>query len=679
MKRAAGLAAALDRHLRDTSVRVDEGLAVKRTAFVTQGAVALLAACTVIYSLITAWWSMLVLSGAGLFGTVAAGAQLLATRRLLPSSVAVWLLLLGTLMLCGDYISFGTMDIWTLEVLVMDGLIAFTAPPWSAKAMITLVTVYLVCRSMLDDHGFWVEIGDAQEYTDLRCPAKAFHLAVMVTFYRVGAFVCDFIITRTFAAAVRSQYEVMKVSQEVTETLAALLSRYEVELAQAAVEDERSESLPPALRESFRQLVANLTSYKPFLPQSCLPREREMEEEGGSYILSPGTSATPRPNLDADLLRQHTLSSSESHRISGVPEDVSPANSPRAAGVQHAVTPLSPLRSSSMRAVLSAVQRSRVSCLCTNHRGFLSQIEGQELESVTEWVGGEVGYFTSCTNALRGVVDRLCGDHFLSSFNAARRCATHRVSAARCADAYSQKDPGSCVIKRVSDRRESTLHAEVTTAVCTGTCICGDFGNSTIVRFMIIGQVPNHLSFIERLAANWKVRVLVDSCTHGDLADTWRCRLRCSALWIKQGVSRSLLWELDGERLGQCGERDSPQEWMYELAEAGPDPWQQHARAMRLWLERDFAGAAEAASAPAEPEGAPQLPELQEALKQLAAAAAAEEEPPVVPFYEPGNAAVTLADREGMAVVHCTLELAVPGDTLGVHSGQSAQRVPSTP
>eukprot|EP01062_Namystynia_karyoxenos_P011231 TRINITY_DN14011_c0_g5_i1.p2 TRINITY_DN14011_c0_g5~~TRINITY_DN14011_c0_g5_i1.p2 ORF type:complete len:414 (+),score=76.98 TRINITY_DN14011_c0_g5_i1:890-2131(+) len=266
--------------------------------------------------------------------------------------------------------------------------------------------------------------------------------------------------------------------------------------------------------------------------------------------------------------------------------------------------------------VLGAVQAVprtlNVTIICVNRCGFLQWIASQGVEAAQGLLQAELDRFAKLAAELRGIVDTLCGDHFRASFNAARPCATRGPSAAKCASAFARREESG-----------ETL----TSAVCSGQFVCGDFGSTAIVRFMLIGRQYSFLTALERMAASWRISVLADGLTHSDLSDTWRSRMLCAALYRKQGQEKqSMLHEIIGERGNDSGQAD---EWMYELEALGKDPWDVYNTVMRLWLGGAAAEAKARAAAAAE-----DSPSIADALRKLMSDIDAGRPPPRRTLYE---------------------------------------------
>eukprot|EP01062_Namystynia_karyoxenos_P001666 TRINITY_DN1056_c0_g2_i2.p1 TRINITY_DN1056_c0_g2~~TRINITY_DN1056_c0_g2_i2.p1 ORF type:complete len:702 (+),score=153.09 TRINITY_DN1056_c0_g2_i2:85-2106(+) len=632
----------LDRLLCDPSLgpEHDEELATKKSAFKMALFTALIGGCNAL--LITARLSSYGSGGVPVLGcavlltacTLAAAARMAATRGLSPTLVEQWVVPIAVLVLCMEYLTLGVTGMWTLEVLAMDAMLSFGAPPstweWNlrvtsiraSQVVLVLTCAYLLVSTLQDvaDFGFWAPVEGDSPYKEFKCPRISTSLAGATVIMKTAVFVLDFFVTRGFVAANRAQCTAMKESQRVTEVLTELLSAYQVGKAQEVV-DESSQALPPELRSSFLALIANLTTYKPFLPQSCLPDEGPAgsAEHLASSVSdsrarghSPGSAAYPAHGsriMDASSSPGRVRASGSRENSSHLSDSELSGSLLSDGGIQKG-------------AIQAVPARVRVTCISTNMCGFLSWLHLQGVQAAEELLRSEIELFADAATQFRGVVDALSGDHFRASFNSARFCASHRQQAVRSAFAFN---------RRLGGGGDTAANLKRTSAVCSGAAVCGDFGGATIVRYMIVGGVFNLLGVLERAAATWGIGVLVDPNVGADINDTWRLRLLGCATFPKQGERREFnLWETDGERAsGAAG----AEEWMYELADMA-DPWQTYNVAVRRWLVGDVDGAQAAAAAAADADRADDA--VRAALGQLIADLASAEAPPRFELTEGG-------------------------------------------
>ncbi|KAJ9471702.1 hypothetical protein DIPPA_51440, partial [Diplonema papillatum] len=78
----------------------------------------------------------------------------------------------------------------------------------------------------------------------------------------------DFYFKRRFSKSMFAANESLEASIAVTQSTARALADFDLETASSHLDS--STDLPDALREAFVQLLTNLTSYKPYLPEAIL-------------------------------------------------------------------------------------------------------------------------------------------------------------------------------------------------------------------------------------------------------------------------------------------------------------------------------------------------------------------------------------------------------------------------
>eukprot|EP01062_Namystynia_karyoxenos_P049666 TRINITY_DN3810_c1_g1_i1.p1 TRINITY_DN3810_c1_g1~~TRINITY_DN3810_c1_g1_i1.p1 ORF type:complete len:776 (+),score=162.12 TRINITY_DN3810_c1_g1_i1:92-2329(+) len=523
----------------------------------------------------------------------------------------------------------GNARIWQFVVLAMDmQLVAGTSNRAQMLTMgatcIWLVTdsVELAYRLGMYDIEGWSRPPEEmfRERTECARPPCATGLgngALVASIY-LFSLIVDFVATRRFSTGQRIERDRVLASIDIASQVAASLVRFDLDEAAAAL-DQAGGTLPGALQRSFRDLLSNLASYRPYLPQSCLVEGDEDPQEGNEEsscgetpVGSPanerptrpwsGSSRHQRPS-SGSAMSGSTAPSTSTGRFSPPPDDI----------------PLSPLGRSAGRARKSIagvgrrahqVLPKRASLLVCNRRGFLggygaARPVGQvTIPQLQGFISSEVESFVAATQSLKGVVDLLSADHMFASFSAALHVSSHRVDATRCgavltglaaAEAPRQKvaaqpaSPRHALRQslRVRDARLSCIPLESaepavgmrTVAVCSGLAVCGDFGSASAQRFMVIGGLSSALGMMDRLAARWEVPLLTDGLVQDDIQDFWFTRLRKLVVYPKRGNPAPLkLWEVVGER--QVGSDD---EWMYALEAAAANPWDQYNAVVHKW------------------------------------------------------------------------------------------------
>eukprot|EP00665_Eupelagonemidae_sp_cell47_P017715 gene17715-biopygen11956 len=106
-------------------------------------------------------------------------------------------------------------------------------------------------------------------------------------------FVVDYVLTRGFATRMRDREAALEASIDAAEDVGIALAAYDTDAARALVDGGEGEALPPRLRRALRELVDNLQSYRPFLPQSVLKRGGGLADGGG--VGQNSTAAVPPP------------------------------------------------------------------------------------------------------------------------------------------------------------------------------------------------------------------------------------------------------------------------------------------------------------------------------------------------------------------------------------------------
>eukprot|EP00756_Hemistasia_phaeocysticola_P004434 Hpha_TRINITY_DN12804_c0_g1::TRINITY_DN12804_c0_g1_i1::g.24148::m.24148 len=445
-------------------------------------------------------------------------------------------------------------------------------------------------------------------------------------------FMVDFFLTRMFASGLRTQLKRMNASVGIAAIIAGKLAQYDVEGAEAALsETTHAEDLdlPKEMAESFRQLLYNLKSYRPYLPQSCLlPMESSSEESpplensgreplampprvilrsfsqiGG--IPAPG-SAQSFQSFGSPRLGAHPSSPGPSRADSG-PSPRSFASPPQLFTVlavsSDPDTPLStPPRSlpkqrsgsdgdpelgglgvvgslstapqtqelhshwghqslSRSRSLKFKPKKSRVSLACANRIGYLVASGGFESPAHQDWMANDVEQWCHVVLPAKGVVDLISGDKRYASFNARHTCSGH--SRAAISVLWGRGDSGD-------DWGERGARTRWTGAVVTGSAVGGDFGSSTMLRFMVLGPVASSLHPLERLAAKWRIHVLIDEEAQGSAFDTWEGLLLGAVMYEKRTPKAIYIYTVTAPRrpMGAIdAEEGGYHEWMYSLAE----------------------------------------------------------------------------------------------------------------
>eukprot|EP00660_Eupelagonema_oceanica_P012164 gene12164-24774_t len=265
----------------------------------------------------------------------------------------------------------------------------------------------------------------------------------------------------------REQMRVVRDSVAVSEQIAVLLSKYDVDDAAALVDGTGAAELPPAMRDAYRTLIGNLRGYKAYLPMSVMFGVRGDGSGAGSassatslaHSLVDGRDparGADSPRAADPPARAHRNNASSTNTYSNNSSRGSSSRSASASWSSHqsSLMPPSPrplARQSSFpfdrqcsllvdqqsSLLLDAPQNKVVTLMLQNRLDFLPAA-AQQPEEVPTWLSVQVEEFVAEVKHESGCVDHVSSDRFFASFGAARRCDGHCVAALRCAARSAQ-------------------------------------------------------------------------------------------------------------------------------------------------------------------------------------------------------------------------------------------------
>eukprot|EP01062_Namystynia_karyoxenos_P039384 TRINITY_DN2863_c0_g2_i1.p1 TRINITY_DN2863_c0_g2~~TRINITY_DN2863_c0_g2_i1.p1 ORF type:complete len:957 (+),score=235.27 TRINITY_DN2863_c0_g2_i1:83-2872(+) len=224
-------------------------------------------------------WRVGAIIGVCSFGV---GFVLTLATRIPPVHIAVAMLHCGTLaILCMDAANAAKLDMrmWTLVVLVVDLMLVLAVPGWTHITVICSMLVYLAVERVEASARFgFYEFVNLREITPADvsvcacaappCSYTASSSALTYIGY-IFVFLTDFALTRGFAVGLRRQMALVDASVHIAEQVAVQLAAYRVNEAERIVAAD-GVALPPALCRALELLLANLKSYRPYLPDSLL-------------------------------------------------------------------------------------------------------------------------------------------------------------------------------------------------------------------------------------------------------------------------------------------------------------------------------------------------------------------------------------------------------------------------
>eukprot|EP01065_Artemidia_motanka_P052396 TRINITY_DN9454_c1_g1_i1.p1 TRINITY_DN9454_c1_g1~~TRINITY_DN9454_c1_g1_i1.p1 ORF type:complete len:654 (+),score=152.01 TRINITY_DN9454_c1_g1_i1:47-1963(+) len=460
-----------------------------------------------------------------------------------------------------------------LIVLIADCLLLCDCSDRSSRTVVAAGAIWTAVRGVLVVEGFH---GDDCYSVPTRGSMKYIMSLAAEIAATVFVLVMDFKITRGFARSMRSQKALVEASVEVSEVAAVMLSRYDTEATRRLLEGSDAAGLPEGLRAALLQLAANLSQYRPYLPQSCLPDDGGVRRDTSDRRSSEKSGGSWRSG------RSHKTETGDG------PPAVSPRSQERGSGESssegtrnhsnhssHSLKQECAAKGASV-SLHAAAKHRNVSLVAVNSSSFMDVVSSGSTTDVTEHLAVGVDTFVCEVAACRGVVDLASGDHLFASFNASRICTTHKVSAARVAWAMTAPAGGAAPAELPVYRRTKR-----TACAGAGSALCGDFGTAELRRFMILGPVMSTSLCLERVAAQLGT-VLVDEAVGGDADATsaYFMVLVERLQYAKRGARPFLVWQLAGQRQA----RSEPHEWMYELEQQEVNPHDQWNARLKEWL-----------------------------------------------------------------------------------------------
>eukprot|EP01062_Namystynia_karyoxenos_P071183 TRINITY_DN665_c3_g2_i3.p1 TRINITY_DN665_c3_g2~~TRINITY_DN665_c3_g2_i3.p1 ORF type:complete len:761 (+),score=166.51 TRINITY_DN665_c3_g2_i3:104-2284(+) len=511
-----------------------------------------------------------------------------------------------TLELIGALCTGGSLRIWPMVILVMDMFLAVAMPKRYQMFVIHITGLWLIIDVV--EREFRLGVYDIPSMTDTirfwelcNCSTPPCGLGHLM-FVPVG--ICgvlfmlyaDYFATRSFAEGLQSEKCRAEASVLVADQVSAALAHFDLGTAASAL-DQAGNALPPKLLTSFQQLLANLASYRPYLPQSCFAAalagsegtDDGTEEDGRTSLGGLGHSIVCADSVES----ADSVSSSSAARTAS---DMSGRGLPAKMCVAQA---------SGVRARPALLRRATL--LLRNSCDFLQYTAQADGQAVSDALAAAVEGFIAVVGSRGGVPDLLSGDHLSATFGAVKAQGTHRLSATgaavqlaapvatgtaaqsgaqSAAQSYLTLVPEAQQVHSFSgegrswqSRRCSEARGPVTVAVCSGKALCGDFGSATAQRFMVLGPLSSFAPAVERAAAAWRMGTLIDAAVQQDADQSWECRLRRMVRFPKLGLSLIGLWEV------VCAKQSAlnADEWMYELENTGHNPWERYNAAVSVW------------------------------------------------------------------------------------------------
>ena len=425
---------------------------------------------------------------------------------------------------------------WAPLVLIVDMLLVMQVPTRYTAGLMGVVLVWLVVMCLEESFRFGIfdlpglvpqdgEFGRrAAAYDRTNCDTLPCATpSVSLTLGAVLVFVVDFIATRGFARAILKEQATMKRTISTVQEIASLLAGYDVE-GVAEMLKVHEAALPEGMRDALQSIEENLRKYKAYLPQTCLP----FDKEDGVEALEESISSDEGAAMPSDFLRTNTLP----------------------------FVCAQPLGLSSTRATL----------LTLNIKDTLHRLE-EDSARFSDLFTTLLLKTLQATEVRRGMVDVFVGDRIHCSFNTSKTCASHATSALHAATVLLCDD-------------DNNIAPHVNMGVATGKVLRGDMGCGVMRRFSMVGTLARDVNVLERAGRVLGCSVLCNRLCFSDAECEHELRLIPCKIELAAGCDAEVVAELV---VPKGATTTSPvDEWMYVVG--GKKDWEDYNLAVRSFL-----------------------------------------------------------------------------------------------
>jgi class 3 adenylate cyclase len=380
------------------------------------------------------------------------------------------------------------------------------------------------------------------------------------------------------------------------------------------------------LQEAYYAMNDELNRIRAFVPQSVLLEARKFHRFSGRSAEHEDASEE-----DHDLL-ESLSEADKSMTVASVPVSpaaVSPAGSLGGRGQRSCSSSHSGVAAAARDAAGRGTQAvhhqmgayslksSAVSVLIANTASFGPALAAAPRDTAIELTTELVASINRSVVAHGGVLASYHGDHFIATFNAAKSCASHATSAARCAVAIC------------GEAASVGFNAPVRVGVATSRCLVGALGCKEVKAFNTVGPAFQQACVLERMcplhaAAPGESVALATRRTWQDVQTQLRGRV-VDLVQLPASTGPALLYKLlgtvqhaddEGDGAGKQGppkkDDGNDNEWLYLVgtAEASDpfkpwnDAWEALAQGrVDAARERMACGGADAGAPPVDADG----------------------------------------------------------------------------
>ena len=417
---------------------------------------------------------------------------------------------------------------WPLFVIVVDILLVCEAPMRATVGVVCWCCLHLVVISIESSYSFGLFDLEYQQYSQehrrekfdcekLPCTSPI-TISFMALVTQFAVFLLDFICTRGFAAAVLEEKNNILASVDAANAIATSLSRFDLEQATSLLKDA---DIPEGLRDALEQILSNLHTYRPYLPQSCIPVSYSSDE-------STATQETPRTSqsgsADSSSIESLLLQPAASYRVRRKFECLSAS-----------------LLVANIRNSFAVLQHSQDS-----FSGLISDIISATSDVIVKH---------------RGTLDLFLGDRVFANFGATRAHMSHPTSCTHAAMAIT------LLANRMLGpyQKFASNDLSINIGMASGKLVCGDLGSENVMRFSVIGKLSLLVGVVERVASIKGVPMLSEGGLYHAVKHIAEIRVHLQT--VLHDNTEHVLYELIPKK--DIG----PAEWMYQLEEVGAGKW----------------------------------------------------------------------------------------------------------
>ena len=413
-----------------------------------------------------------------------------------------------------------TFQLWPMFVIIIDILLACQTPvrmTYSVIALVIFLTLVTESENVFRYGVYDFEWGDySQEFRRSKCECdnlpcrEPFMDELIRTLTLLGIFLVDFLCTRGFASSAIAEKKRILASIEAANYIAVSLSRFDLESASRLLEEVE---IPTQLKGAFDKILCNLRTYKPYLPQSCLPLE--------DCIVIPDSQSSH------SSLRSTTVTASS-------------------VSVRESVVNIS-----------RSFERMNASLLVANVRNSLSVLNCS-VQSFSSLISDVISSTSDVIIRNRGTLDLFLGDRVFANFGASRTQRGHPDACVKAAAAITSK--ARDLLEPYQQFTKGSV-LSINIGMGSGKLVCGDLGSANIMRFSVVGDLSLLVCAVERASCQLGVAMLSEEGLYQQVKHTAEARVHLQTIFHNNKVH--ILYEL------LLNNNEEPVEWMYELENVG--------------------------------------------------------------------------------------------------------------